>query len=235
MRAFALAAAALLALAVASSPALAAPAAGAKAKTACRDCHATFEKVLPPKHKPVKGNTLRACFECHEPDPAGPAEASGYSAGLHRAHATGEGKLDCNACHVLRGKAGVAIAGDRIALPATAAEMKKLREVSALWASGDWLDAAHGRAKVACAGCHGKGVPREGAEVDNERCLACHGPMDKLVAKSKPAVHEDRNPHVSHLGEIACTTCHKAHEASEVYCLDCHRKFEMRMPGARKP
>ena len=55
--------------------------------------------------------------------------------------------------------------------------------------------------------------------------------MEQLVEKTKPAQFADRNPHRSHLGEIACTVCHKAHEASVVYCLDCHRKFEMKIVG----
>jgi formate-dependent nitrite reductase cytochrome c552 subunit len=74
-------------------------------------------------------------------------------------------------------------------------------------------------------------VPAAGAEVANDRCLACHGPLDKLVAKTRPAQFADRNPHESHLGDIACTTCHRGHEQSAVYCLDCHPKFQMKIGG----
>jgi len=74
-------------------------------------------------------------------------------------------------------------------------------------------------------------MPATGAEVVNDQCLACHGPMDKLVARTRPAQFADRNPHESHLGEIACTTCHRGHEKSAVYCLDCHPKFQMKING----
>jgi len=70
--------------------------------------------------------------------------------------------------------------------------------------------------------------------VENQRCLECHGPMEKLAQKSAPKDFPDRNPHKSHLGEIACTVCHKGHQASTVYCLDCHRNFKMSIPGAAK-
>jgi hypothetical protein len=74
-------------------------------------------------------------------------------------------------------------------------------------------------------------MPEKGDTVENDRCLACHGPMEKIVAKSTPTDFADRNPHKSHLGEIACTVCHKAHEASVVYCLGCHRLFTMKIQG----
>lgn len=228
-----LAAAALVLAALFTAPAEAAPQA-AKAQTACRDCHRGFAELLPPKHKAVKGDTLRACLSCHEPDAAAPAEANAYAARLHRAHATEKGKLDCLACHVLRPKGKLAVAGDKVVLPVAAGHFTRVREVTAQWAGGSLLDAAHARADVGCAGCHGPGVPADDADVDNDRCLSCHGPLDKLVAKSRPAEHPDRNPHLSHLGEIACTVCHKAHVASELYCLDCHRKFEMKLPGGGK-
>jgi len=59
---------------------------------------------------------------------------------------------------------------------------------------------------------------------------ACHGPQDQLAARSRPQDFPKRNPHDSHLGEIACTVCHHAHAESKVYCLDCHRNFVMKIP-----
>ncbi|HBL25170.1 MAG TPA: hypothetical protein DDZ40_13815, partial [Deltaproteobacteria bacterium] len=39
----------------------------------------------------------------------------------------------------------------------------------------------------------------------------------------------DRNPHKSHLGTIDCVVCHKAHQSSKAYCLDCHKNFNMKI------
>jgi hypothetical protein len=69
------------------------------------------------------------------------------------------------------------------------------------------------------------------ATIANEKCLSCHGPMAQLAKKSEPAEFKDRNPHQSHLGEIECTVCHKAHGEPQVYCLGCHQKFVMHIPG----
>jgi len=44
--------------------------------------------------------------------------------------------------------------------------------------------------------------------------------MEEPAKKSEPKEFKDRNPHKSHLGEIACTVCHK--------------QFEMKIPGAAK-
>jgi len=92
----------------------------------------------------------------------------------------------------------------------------------------------HHAGKVDCAGCHGKGAPKLDSTVENQRCLECHGPMEKLAKKSEPKDFPDRNPHKSHLGDIACTVCHKEHSASSVYCLECHPKFIMKIPGGEK-
>ena len=86
--------------------------------------------------------------------------------------------------------------------------------------------------KINCAGCHGKDTPQLDSTVENPRCLECHGPMEKLAKKSEPKDFADRNPHKSHLGDIACTVCHHEHSASKTYCLECHPKFQMKkIPG----
>jgi len=97
------------------------------------------------------------------------------------------------------------------------------------------MDNLHAKAFISCANCHGKELPAPDTTVENGKCLECHGPMDQLVKKTEPAEFKDRNPHKSHLGEIACTVCHKAHSESKVYCLGCHQKFEMKIKGAGTP
>lgn len=37
----------------------------------------------------------------------------------------------------------------------------------------------------------------------------------------------ERNPHSSHLGELECSSCHKAHRASVNYCTQCHNDAEV--------
>jgi mono/diheme cytochrome c family protein len=108
------------------------------------------------------------------------------------------------------------------------------KTVKAAAESSQFADTRHGKAGIDCARCHGKAAPKEGAEVENQRCLACHGPMETLAKKSEPKDFPDRNPHKSHLGEINCTVCHSEHGASKVYCLDCHKKFQMKMPEGIK-
>jgi hypothetical protein len=109
--------------------------------------------------------------------------------------------------------------------------MKLLRQVFSTWAGSTHLDALHGEKNVTCSGCHGDTLPVKGDTVENERCFDCHGPAEKLVEKTAPKDFPDRNPHLSHLGQINCTVCHRAHEPSVVYCLDCHKLFKMEIPG----
>ena len=107
-----------------------------------------------------------------------------------------------------------------------------MKKVFASWKSSGYTDSLHGKANIMCGGCHGGTMAKEGDTVENSRCLACHGPMDKLAARSTPKDFPDRNPHKSHLGEINCTVCHKGHAESKTYCLDCHKLFRMnKIPG----
>jgi fumarate reductase flavoprotein subunit len=39
------------------------------------------------------------------------------------------------------------------------------------------------------------------------------------------------NPHASHLGNIPCSSCHMGHQESKAYCLNCHKNFDMPIPG----
>jgi hypothetical protein len=99
-------------------------------------------------------------------------------------------------------------------------------------ASSNYLDNLHAKANIVCAGCHGKDLPKAGDTVESARCLECHGPMDQLAKKTKPKDLKDHNPHESHLENAACTICHKGHTESKVYCLECHKEFDMKIKGA---
>lgn len=210
---------------------------GAKAPAgSCSGCHADWVSVLPKGHPAAKGATLGACTSCHVPD-FGAGNAKGaYSARLHRAHVGGKAALECAACHTIAVGRSFGLVGAKGSWGAPKKdELALLREVMQSWAGAGTTDALHAKAGIACAPCHGKGLPRPDDTVANDRCLACHGPADALVQRSEPKDFKDRNPHRSHLGDIACTVCHKGHAPSTVYCLDCHRKFTMVIPGAVKP
>lgn len=210
-----------------------APGATKTGQASCAGCHADFASVLPKGHPAVKGNTLAACAPCHEPKLTGKPEKNLYSARMHLGHLPPKGKLDCKACHTWTPGKSFGLIGIKGSWGApTKEDMKAMREIFESWASSNFMDNLHAKAGIVCAGCHGKNLPKLDDTVENPRCIACH-PMDKLVEKTAPKDFPDRNPHKSHLGDIACTVCHKAHSASKTYCLDCHRNFEMKkIPGS---
>lgn len=226
-RAIARAAAAALLLA------LLAPGAQAAPDKACKDCHADIAKVLPAAH-PKTGGQLAACLACHKPDAAGKTGKNAFSTAMHGAHVQGKGALACTSCHVVKAAGRMSVQGGKVLLVADRESFDAATRMMSMEDGAKWTAGLHAGRQLGCASCHGAGVPKAGAEVANDRCLSCHGPMQKLVDRTKPAQFADRNPHHSHLGDIACTTCHRGHEASAVYCLDCHPKFEMKISGAGK-
>jgi nitrate/TMAO reductase-like tetraheme cytochrome c subunit len=203
---------------------------------ACKTCHANIASVLPPGHPPAKGADMAACISCHAPDRTGATQKNPFSSRMHRAHIAPNGSLDCTACHTWIPGKTFGLIGQRGSWGTlNRDDMALMKEIFSSWAGSSFMDNLHARAGIACAQCHGKGLPKADDTVENDRCLTCHGPMDQLAQKTVGKEFEDRNPHKSHLGEIACTVCHKGHAASKVYCLDCHRNFKMTIQGATKP
>ena len=82
----------------------------------------------------------------------------------------------------------------------------------------------HVAAGLNCAACHAESPPSKPAE--QAACIKCHGTNAQLAAKT---VNDQPNPHASHLGEIACTSCHHIHQASVLYCAQCHN-FDLKTP-----
>ncbi|WP_417762257.1 flavocytochrome c [Shewanella sp.] len=75
-----------------------------------------------------------------------------------------------------------------------------------------------------CENCHvtKKGPTDDNLTHENQQCVSCHGSLNELAAADTEAKREI-SPHKSHLiGDIACTSCHKGHEASVAYCDACH-------------
>lgn len=89
------------------------------------------------------------------------------------------------------------------------------------------LDQLHTKAGVECADCHGAGK-RTGA-VAQETCLGCHGDSKQLAAKTAKVL--PTNPHATrHYGtEADCGLCHRQHEPSVNFCLDCHPRFDFKV------
>jgi hypothetical protein len=203
-----------------------------KVSSSCSSCHPDISTVLPKGHEPVKTGALSACLSCHQPNLSGKAEPNSFSTAIHRSHVKAGSKTDCTFCHYWVPGKQLGIKGSRVNLGSVSKEnMSILKKNFVSWASSSYLDASHNRANIGCMACHGKAIPENGDNVENDRCLACHGKMESLIAKSAPKDFPDRNPHKSHLGEISCTVCHLGHSQSKVYCLGCHDKFQMKIPG----
>lgn len=216
-------------LAVFSAPRLSA----APAKQSCKACHSDLASVLPKGHPAPKGSAVTSCTGCHLPDVSGKAQPNVLSSRVHIAHAAGKKPVDCATCHTWVPGKRFAVQGQKGSSGAPSRQdMTLLKATLTSWASGPYMDSFHAKANISCNGCHGKNLAKPDDTVENGRCLACHGPMEKLAKKTEPADFKDRNPHKSHLGEIACTVCHKAHQASTVMCLDCHKKFKMKITGS---
>jgi hypothetical protein len=202
---------------------------------ACISCHADFLSVLPKEHVEVKGTGLAACTACHAAGQIGEAKPNAFSTRLHLSHAGPKMHLDCTACHTFVPGKSFGLIGQSLSWGAPKADdMKAIQEIFISWTKSGYTDHLHAKAMVDCAGCHGKELPSLDTTIENSRCLACHGPMEKLASKSAPKDFPKRNPHDSHLGDIACTVCHHAHTPSKAYCLDCHKTFKMTIPGGEE-
>ncbi len=226
---------AVLCLLLSAGGGVAAPKPAVKGRS-CAACHAGFTEVLPKGHAAVKGAGIGACLGCHKPDVSGKEPVNKFSASLHRAHAGEGATTDCMMCHTFTPGKRFGLIGRTPSFGApTKADLQEMKKAVASWKASGNTDSLHGKVNIVCGGCHGTTLPKEGAEVENGQCLACHGPMDRLAATSAPKDFPDRNPHKSHLGEINCTVCHKGHVESKIYCLNCHRLFKMNpIPGGEK-
>lgn len=201
-------------------------------KTSCLSCHDSIQSILPKNHKPVSGDTIAACNPCHKPDISGKAQPRPYAGVLHRAHIKEGSKADCMVCHTYKG-GRFGISGTTVSFgKAQKEDLENMKNIFSSWSQSKNLDAVHGKVDIMCSGCHDKSLATTGDTVENDRCLKCHGPLEALQKRSEPKDFPDRNPHKSHLGDIACTVCHHGHKPSTVYCLGCHGNFKMKMPGS---
>jgi hypothetical protein len=202
----------------------------------CKTCHADFASVLPKGHPLAQGTDLAVCTSCHVPDREGTAKKNALSSRMHKAHVAPKSSLNCTACHTWTPGKSFGLIGQKGSWGApTKEEMDLMKQIFTSWTSSSYTDNLHAKVGIACAQCHGKELPKTDDTVENNSCLACHGPMDKLAQKTESKDFKDRNPHKSHLGDIACTVCHKGHAESKVYCLGCHQNFKMKIQGGKSP
>ena len=87
-------------------------------------------------------------------------------------------------------------------------------------ANGNFLANRHAQMGVKCEQCHKAKMPKAGAKVKNERCLACHQSYEALAERTKAL---NPNPHKTHLGNVRCTDCHAGHQQGKLMCNDCHK------------
>ncbi len=194
----------------------------------CTACHPDLSAQLGAKHPKVKAEGIAKCLPCHDSaKKTAEAGKNAFSARLHAAHAKPDSGVTCEVCHTRDAK-GFAVRGARKPLgKASAEDVKLLKETFASVAGGQFLASSHAKAGLACSGCHASRVPTKGDSVEDERCLACHGPLDTLIEKTRPKDAHLPNPHKSHYGAMACTACHFGHQPSVVMCKDCHPKFKL--------
>lgn len=81
----------------------------------------------------------------------------------------------------------------------------------------------HNAAGISCQSCHGGAAFTE--PVAMATCTQCHGTSAELAARTP----WEPNPHQSHMGELACSTCHNIHKPSVSFCDQCH-SFGMQVP-----
>ena len=189
---------------------------------------------LPEKHMAVEGrNNVSACMQCHIPATETLKDTRVFSAKIHRKHFA-EKKLQCTHCHDIENDVSFTLPGRKSTGAPDKETLDVLPELTAEWAKSPYLSAIHAAKDIACASCHGNAVPVLDDKPTKETCLGCHKSYAELATKTPGLDHPSRNPHNSHLGPINCTVCHKSHEYSAPYCMNCH-KFPMHpIPGGKK-
>jgi len=88
----------------------------------------------------------------------------------------------------------------------------------------------HATLGLTCTSCHTAGAPPPGTTIAGATatsiCLGCHGTYADVAGRTAALFP---NPHASHLGELTCSSCHRAHQTPVDYCSQCH-SFGFRVP-----
>ena len=108
--------------------------------------------------------------------------------------------------------------------PKESEQVKTVSEIMGLVENSEFIDKSHLDAGLECKSCHGP-LPEKGQTPEppsTEKCLSCHEGSYNELAKLTEEGWEERNPHKSHQGELACSDCHKVHDSFEFICNTCH-------------
>lgn len=199
----------------------------------CASCHEKLSDTVPESHFNVTLEEVKYCLVCHSLE--GPATAFDWT--THLAHyAQEEFSGDCWSCHLLDEEGGFRLIGAEggKGIEVTEEVVEGMGSYFVSWATSECensegeiklgLDHKHANQGVTCALCHGTYFPQGRASM--EQCLGCHGSYEHVATLTEDV---DPNPHRSHLGEVRCTLCHRAHEESVFYCNECH-VFQLEMP-----
>jgi hypothetical protein len=222
-----------VALGIILSLAVCANVANAKSSGSCRPCHADFKGKLGENHPVVKGDSIGSCLPCHgKADTKKQADGkNSFSTRIHTPHVTAQSGVECKLCHEIKPGKRFLVRGNKKNIGKPAVEDVELcTRIMATIGNVKLMASGHNAKQVSCSGCHGAVFPVKGDSVENAKCMACHGSADDLAEATKPKEPHAPNPHRSHLGTIACTTCHYGHQQSVLYCKDCHPKFTNRIP-----
>lgn len=163
----------------------------------------------------AQGNAT--CVGCHTTT-IKPASQTGQAV-----HASLPEGVACVSCHrnLIHARPGSLSAAD---------ETNMIKRAADDWVHSRHLSNIHAQKNVSCNGCHGDDlIPDANATTANAQCANCHGGMQDVAQNFKGPPY--LNPHASHLGNIPCSSCHKVHQESKAYCLNCHTNFNMPIPG----
>lgn len=192
---------------------------------ACISCHDPLESVLPETHLPVENDNLQKCLSCHSGLTAGKSRP--FDEIIHFAHYSSEAPVEnCWSCHRTDETAVFGLIGldDDDGTEVEKVLVEKMEPYYLSWASSDYLDRKHADRGTNCRSCHETDFPESRASMD--QCLSCHISYEQVANLTSDA---EPNPHSSHYEDLRCTLCHKAHQASELYCNTCHQ-FEIEVP-----
>jgi cytochrome c-type protein NapC len=171
-------------------------------------------------HDKMRAQRNVTCTSCHALASIKPESQTGQMV-----HASlSDSKMACVDCHrnLVHSRPGSVAAAD---------ELRMMKRATEDFVHSPHLANIHAQKNLTCSTCHGNDlIPDANATAINAQCTNCHGGMEKIAVTFKGPSY--LNPHASHLGNIACTSCHMAHQESKAYCLNCHTNFDMPIPGA---
>jgi hypothetical protein len=182
----------------------------------CGSCHFKLSEKLPETHPSVPEQGIKECLDCHSQ--AGGADPLEWLA--HFRH-FGMDKFtgNCWSCHQMDAEGNFFLIGaeGKRGIKVSQSMVEKMVPYFKSWATSKFMGHGHARKKISCNLCHETFFPQRWAP--QEQCLKCHESYQHVSELTRKL---DPNPHTSHLGEIRCTLCHKAHEKSALYCNQCH-------------